>query len=539
MTRPGIGEAASPTTGAGTSLPKATNGRPAAPQLRAILLTATAFLLLMILAVQLYRRIQFPWDLYMWSESPFLTNMLKLRNGAGIYTSPADGNSFLYAPGLELLCHLILSPFELDLDIRACRWVSASLCFLTAWIASTLGVRFLGPEERPWFRPFCFAATTLLLFKEFTADVCHPDNLHIFHATVALALCVAAADRNKIVIAVVAAAWSAFGVATKQTGAFGLIGVLASLLIVWRDAVSRALIVGTGIAAMSTTLALLLRGFGRFYLFEVPFSQPIYFFKIAWLASQVFSFPSLLMPIVILPAIALLRRRTLIAQSRVMIPWMLIGAFEVAPSVMGFFKMGGGSNNLRIISLWLLIPSLPILWSLAISGRSWRSPASLAIAIALLASEFPTHMPPSARHYEFGRELEAELRRDREGGRTVLLSHATAPLIRAGFVGVPLDRLLSFGELAWAGLNDEAGFQARIRAGYYDRLYLVSFWSFYNETSRALIEANYRQIGLVKGYMARGKPSFWDPDFDFVQGTPRGYQFGLMGDVRVMERRRQ
>jgi hypothetical protein len=70
------------------------------------------------------RRVVFPWDLYLWSESPFMTNMMKISAGESAFDPPADANSYVYAPGLEYLSFALLRPVSLQLDVRACRVVS-------------------------------------------------------------------------------------------------------------------------------------------------------------------------------------------------------------------------------------------------------------------------------------------------------------------------------------------------------------------------------------------------------------------------------
>src|SRR5258708_4131907 len=74
-----------------------------------------------ILVTHTILRIIFPWDLYFWSESPFMTNLMKMDHHLPIYTSPADGNSFVYSPGLEWITFALLKPFGLQLDVRFCR----------------------------------------------------------------------------------------------------------------------------------------------------------------------------------------------------------------------------------------------------------------------------------------------------------------------------------------------------------------------------------------------------------------------------------
>src|SRR5882724_12558138 len=80
-----------------------------------------ASLLVVVLMVEIALRIGYPCDLMMWSESPFMTNMMKLVHGIPIYTDPSDLNSYIYTPGLEYLTYAILGPLGLALDVRFCR----------------------------------------------------------------------------------------------------------------------------------------------------------------------------------------------------------------------------------------------------------------------------------------------------------------------------------------------------------------------------------------------------------------------------------
>ena len=45
------------------------------------------------LAATLIDRIRYPWDFYIWSESPFLTNLMKVERGEAIYGPIEDANS--------------------------------------------------------------------------------------------------------------------------------------------------------------------------------------------------------------------------------------------------------------------------------------------------------------------------------------------------------------------------------------------------------------------------------------------------------------
>lgn len=51
--------------------------------------------------------IRLPVDLLSFSESPFLTDIIKFREGLPIYTPPQDNNSYPYTPGTPILTYSI------------------------------------------------------------------------------------------------------------------------------------------------------------------------------------------------------------------------------------------------------------------------------------------------------------------------------------------------------------------------------------------------------------------------------------------------
>src|SRR4029077_46413 len=97
-----------------------------------------ALALLALLVLELAARIPFGCDLYLWSESTFMTNMLKLANHLPLYSDPTDLNSFVYAPGLDYLTYALLAPLGRALDIRFCRLVNVLIGFGAAACAATI-----------------------------------------------------------------------------------------------------------------------------------------------------------------------------------------------------------------------------------------------------------------------------------------------------------------------------------------------------------------------------------------------------------------
>src|SRR5438093_721855 len=162
---------------------------------RGLEIVAGAFLL--VLGFEVARRVMFPWDFLIRFESGFMTDMLKLHNGRALFGALADLDNAVYAPAQELLTWLALRPVGRALDVRFCRLVAVALGLAAAAAAAGLSAR----GRARWL---AFAAATLLLFRSYTADAPHPDQLRALHAVVLLALCERAVTRGAVAPALVA-----------------------------------------------------------------------------------------------------------------------------------------------------------------------------------------------------------------------------------------------------------------------------------------------------------------------------------------------
>ena len=92
-----------------------------------VALTSLASALLALLLVELALRVAFPCDLVSWSESPFMTDMMKVANGNRVFLNLLDVNSFVYSPGLVYLTSALLGPFGLATDVRFPRVVTIAI----------------------------------------------------------------------------------------------------------------------------------------------------------------------------------------------------------------------------------------------------------------------------------------------------------------------------------------------------------------------------------------------------------------------------
>lgn len=224
-------------------------------------IAALAAVLALALLIQEVPRILFPWDLRMFSESTLLTNMMKLTAGEGPYTSVGDANSFIYAPGLDYVTFAILRPFGAQLDVRACRAVTVLIGLAAAGVAGWVCARLatLRGTSQAWIvRVASSCIATLVIFKSYTSDACHPDNLYILHAMALIALSYTVIQRRSLRHAFAAVVLAALGVLVKQTAGMSVLGLALLLLIYCRSWgwTRFAALVGCGARASASRLLL-------------------------------------------------------------------------------------------------------------------------------------------------------------------------------------------------------------------------------------------------------------------------------------------
>ena len=314
----------------------------------------------MVLAAQACFRIFFPWAVCLWSESPFLTNLLKLDSHLPIYGPPADANSFVYVPGLEYICYAILKPFGLELDIRFCRIISVAFGVLAAACAAWLAGKAARPSADPKAKRIEFlvglGVILLVSSRSITWDVCHPDNLHAFHALSVFCLCFAALETKHFSLAVASLIWAGVGVFTKQTEALSILG--PALVFArfnpwgWRRWFL-AVISGAIVLAISLYL-LWMPHYGRFYTFEVLSRHQLYAGKLLLIYIDLMIVDrGLLLYLAIIAGFHLWTASE--KGRRYVTCWICLGIFCVLPNAVAFAKENGISNNLILFEIWAVM----------------------------------------------------------------------------------------------------------------------------------------------------------------------------------------
>ncbi len=463
-----------------------------------------SFAFFAILVIELATRIVFPWDTILWPESPFMTNMMKLDSGMSVFSPPQDANSTIYSPGIEYLTYFLLKPLGFQLDIRFARLVTVFLGFLVAIMVAVntarLGTALSGaPVEAKQFLFTCIVSS-LLLFKNVTSDVPHPDNLHILHALVVLFLGYTSIIRRNFPLALFTMALAAAGLLIKQNAMFSFVGAGIGLLIGvrWGTLKSGALVlVGIGVFAASLA-SLMFAQFGKFHLFDLVVSQSTS--SAVLQATHLLKSPHHLVLVclaaLVFPKLARIGEKNVRA---FLLMWAGVGITEALPGLAAYFKINAAWNNLGIVMVWLFIIVWPFIGFSSVQNIA-RKPSTLFIPLStkqlgvialLIISLVPLRLPPEDSHYRFYSELERSVADDIREGKHVLVPHGTMLFIHNGLRKIPMDRVISYLEYSASGKESSAQTLQRIKNKFYDVIYMDNLSWLYGAQVLAAIAENY------------------------------------------------
>jgi hypothetical protein len=113
-----------------------------------------------------------PADLLMWEETNFVGDIIKIRIGAPLYTTPGDSNSLIYTPLAPLLTYVISWLINLPTSITAWRLIQIGFAVCAALLATSCSQtlrRLAAPEYRLDFPKTFVAFAFLMLFLAATA----------------------------------------------------------------------------------------------------------------------------------------------------------------------------------------------------------------------------------------------------------------------------------------------------------------------------------------------------------------------------------
>jgi Dolichyl-phosphate-mannose-protein mannosyltransferase len=113
-----------------------------------------------------------PADILMWEETNFVGDIIKLRIGAPIYTTPSDNNSLVYTPLAPLLTYAISWLIRLPTSILVWRLIQLGFVTCATLLATACSRslrRLVAPEQRLEFSRTWTVITLLSLFLAATA----------------------------------------------------------------------------------------------------------------------------------------------------------------------------------------------------------------------------------------------------------------------------------------------------------------------------------------------------------------------------------
>lgn len=426
-----------------------------------------------------WRSIVYHADTLIWSESPFVNDIIRFRSGFPLYGPPADLSSFNYTPGAQLLSWLIASVAGQGDSVAALRLVQVLYVVVAVVVGARTASRLrrlAGADEmaHPWpllWMPLLFLAATNDLTNPFT-HLLHNDALAVLVCAVGFWLLVehAVAPRGAWLVAM--AVLPAAGFLVKQSLAIWCVLFGAWLLLFdrghrWQRAV---LVGGTGLALSAALywggLALWGDNF-RYWVIEGLGKHPV-----SPLRSIEHAFDGWAYWAAGCWGLWILARgERARAVFGVWLVWALLFAVETYTSGIAYMLNHMGPGSL-LGAVWLAA-ALPSVWPSARDDRGpwgWIRAAAFAATAVLFVSglrgvKVPVpSLPADADRYAAAIEHEFEGLRP----ASVLLDHGSWPYL-AGRI-VQHDRSAPAGEAGFTQTADFTGLMERLRTHAYARI---------------------------------------------------------------------
>lgn len=455
-----------------------------------------------------------PTDVLVWSEPPFLLDLLKLRTGHLLYGPMAAVNSYPYSPLPQLLHHALLAPLGLDLSLFANRalvllW-ELGTAFLLFWALRPRVERALGRGWLSWSTPAVLALVAA--GSSFLAPYIHPDHALMVCFAVALALMLREDRVPRRLFVGLLLVVPALATAFKLTGAgigLGLVLVMLSERR-WRD------IAWLGLAAVIalSVIPLFNSTLGDYWGWGIRLfaSQRIRWYRLWSVPSEAAS----RLALIAAGVFALCRWRLPASQELALArrsAWLTAGFALV--SLPGYLKVGGRENDLMPLAIGAsVVLLLSVLALVRRTGIVAAVPgAVLGACLVLVPPEPPCSRSFRAHMVRTEHELEALVRSETAAGHRTLLYTSTLAWIRAGRRDVPLDRAQSAIEMYTAGRPELSAHFKRLDR-YYDSVIAIGaafahgarWGSGFSTSLRRHLSAHY-SIVLPPGGAMPGAPS--------------------------------
>jgi hypothetical protein len=462
-------------------------GTPLPSRIGFVVLATTLTLAVAAYLVWIASQVGYRADILIWSESPFVNDIIKFRAGIPVYSAPADLNSFFYTPGSQLLTYGLARLLGQASSIPTYRLIQ----LLYVGVAALLGARAVrrtrqlagvtrGDEAR-WevvWVPLLFLCATNELTNPFS-HLLHNDALALLVSTLAYLLLLEYATARSGGILLLMAIVPLLGFAVKQSLAvwFGLyLGYLVvfdrprSLRRILAFGAGGALLLAAGYAsgrgvwgaAFPYWVVTVMGHHTPSALRAVQHGLDTWVYWVAGLGG----------------GLLLLRPTNIPRLLGVWLVWFLLMGTEAYTSGIAWMvnHLGPGS---MIAAVWLCA-ALPQAWpreadSTRASAVDWlRAAVATLLAVLSLAGLRTVRIPQpglAADANRYATAIESEF----EGlpAERVLLDHGSWPYFRTGIA--MRDRSSVVGELGVTETGDLSGILGRIRGLYYRRILLRDF----------------------------------------------------------------
>jgi hypothetical protein len=499
--------------------------RQPATSARALLLAVTvamsASYLVSVSAAMSYRA-----DLLIWSESPFVSDVIKLQTGHPLYTDQANLESSIYTPGAPVLSWALGAALGISPSVPGLRAIQLGFAVIAA-LLGLLCVRSLllcaGVEVSGWVWSSLSAAILFLCATNGRTNpfshLLHNDALTLVVTTGAYLLSLEYARTRRPWLIGLMAIVPALGFMVKQSNAvwaplFGLQLLVFDRPWEWRR------VAGFGVVAGLVLAGVL--GLGR-----VWWGPPFPDWVIATLShhptSMLRSFQHALDAWVFFAAglaggLFLLPAR---APGRLLGPWVVwLSLLSIEAYTSGIAWMlnhlGPGSLLAGVWFCGLLAWAWPRERIDGLAGRWLEAGVAAALGIVAvqgMAGGFRLPLSPiTADHRRYAAAIEAEFR-DLPADR-VLLDAGSWVYLAPGVV--MRDRSTPVGDLGYAGIGDFRGILSRIHEHYYARILVHDFkardlaydhflWA-KSSGIRAALEESYQVVREIPGVSGPASP---------------------------------
>ena len=469
-------------------------------------------------------------DTLIWSEGPFVNDILKFRIGYPMYSAPANLDSFFYPPGAQLLTYGLARLVGMGTSIPAYRVIQLVYAAVAALVATATTLRLLAmarpgraaalsPAWGAFLTPVLFLAATNALTNPF-AHLLHNDGLSLLVCAIGYYLLVRYATTRSVAVLVALALVPAVGFYVKQS------------LVIWAGLVSGYLLVFDEPRSIRRTVSYAIGAFGLTALGyaagRMVWGIDFYYWLIADLKDHPFSILRSVqhgLTAWSFFAVGIVGGMVLIGRQgrRVAGLWvvaMLLLAQEAYTSGIAWMLNHMGPGSLLAV-IWF---SAALMAAWPRTGRHGRSVigwtrAALATALVLLTFSGLgfVRIPVRALPRDIDRYV-AAIEREFVGqdAARVLLDAGTWVYLPGRVV--MKDRSAAVGDLGSSGLGDFSGLLSRIRGHYYQRIlvrslnrrdfgYDHSLWARSSGIHAALLERyrEVRRIPAVEG-MENGTP---------------------------------